>query len=909
MSLFSTIINSLSISGAVNLISQAAAAITGGADTPNSSEVLNPVAPSNIINVRWRSVSSTETLPGSDVATSSGVGHVAEFGEPTKTYGEWQEGGGAEVFSRFCHVGNEFLLHAEFWQLIGGNNWYNIWSSQDVYWKQYQTIEIDWADLSAKLKAIHPLSENLMVSGVYGTVVGMSVDLIQNGILDFSSLNTAYANEDSPTGTIGDDNIPLFNESIAPTVEMSTVKVGDINPTEVQVCSGGQAQKFAPYAYAATDVAGCEKFTLTVPMTLRFYFLPKDTNFQPNPDTVSGIANTKDYDSTTPSGGSAGGGAQLENAIPDMDDYKEEIETDKVSKYIAGINPIELFNGNSIIPYDSIFMSGDTYNLFVTAGGGVVSESGMYPNDRDTIFITQIKLSLDGNTMTVIQNSDFDDTPLLSLNEKVYGYIINSAGDYTCSFCGFVSSISRRLDGKAEHIVYECKDLTHYLNQVVTPSYFIYKPPSSESSDPGKTYDTIIKELLTKMGITNADVTLPNVAAPELNYNFTSARNVLEEMTSYLGKYVFYATKNGVLTINTSDSGSNVGSYRIPTRGESVGSHKVSTFYPTRDTVLSRSRIIITGDYAVKETESIGTYQYPVFNIEKPTPELIGEVTSEPAYVIDPRACTKTGVFCYKDEPTGQWITYFMFRPGKTIVTPLISNPEISAEFIKIYSGMSPYTTPTPYSSPRTTEGGMYQELPIEFISANFGNSFYYLYKWVRPGIHGNTGTDAIWYDKYLAISQKYCVRENEPLTAVFDTGEQGGVEVLKIPEFKKITSKNYNRDDTVLMRNYAAIVAEYHKPTYGGRAIIQGLENQLNLLDKVSFTNTDLPAIECTDLPIHSIVYDLVKRETTLELSDKLFFNLPFFDYKGELRKKAAQTALTIAAVDQFNKYNASRL
>jgi hypothetical protein len=295
------------------------------------------------------------------------------------------------------------------------------------------------------------------------------------------------------------------------------------------------------------------------------------------------------------------------------------------------------------------------------------------------------------------------------------------------------------------------------------------------------------------------------------------------------------------------------------------------------DYSLSRSRVVLTGDYVVREIEKSVEYDYYTEKSEK-----------------DPLTNTDNGLFYYKSK-LGVPIFYFMFRPGKQVVTPLISDPEKSAFFAITEYG---WNKKDPiYNLPYL------RELSIKHVSKQIGNNFFYC----------SAPASIIWHKdlpksisvaKTATVLHKYAVREAEPLTVTKSTGYTGGVEVIKVPEFKKIISAKYNRDDTPLMRRYIDLMTDYYKPTYGGRLVVQGLETHLNLLDKVSITNTNLTSDETTALVIHSIHFDCVRRETTLELSDRVFINQPYFDFQGDLRRKEARLKNRVDTLNQWTIY-----
>jgi len=115
-----------------------------------------------------------------------------------------------------------------------------------------------------------------------------------------------------------------------------------------------------------------------------------------------------------------------------------------------------------------VYFTTDDYSSFVSAGGGVVGESGIFPNSEN-LFIESVRLSVTGNEMTVVQLEKFDSTPKFKVGEKIYGYIINQDGDKQPVFCGYVHSISKRLSSRGQEIVFTCRGLKYYMKDLYTP--------------------------------------------------------------------------------------------------------------------------------------------------------------------------------------------------------------------------------------------------------------------------------------------------------------------------------------------------------------------------------------------------------------------------------------------------------
>ena len=508
-------------------------------------------------------------------------------------------------------------------------------------------------------------------------------------------------------------------------------------------------------------------------------------------------------------------------------------------------------------------MKGDDYNIFEAAEGGIIAESGVFPNGV-SMFIEKIHRSVEGSTMTIVQNSDFDDTPLLTKREKVFGYILNESGDTKPAFTGYVESIQKRLEGTAEEIVYECKDLTYYLNQFITPSYYIYSPPSHGGKGPIKTYDNIIKEILNRAGIPNAYVNLPDITSPPVDWIFENVKTVLEWGCKYFGNYVYYTDRYGILNVRAIDSHTGTKTYTIPTRGTSVSdSYKALKFDPLTDMSRSRSRVILVGDFPISEKVIWGNYKLY-------------------ATAIESKDVTKTGRYFYVDSDTRKNVYYFMLKPLQTLVSQLLSNPQAACKIEVL--GKSPEL--------KTPAEAVFR--PIEVGIANINTNVGVSAILATDKVFNLRGTETVggYWNWYTLIRSTFAIRDNDPLSVYADTGYSGGVEVLKRPEFKKINSSSYSINDTSLMKTYLSYLTEYFKPVYGGKLELDGLVNDIDLLYKVTVNGTGLSSAETEDLIVYDITYDIKNKKTMLSLSNKTFLDLPTFDPIRD-RKRADNEAL----------------
>ena len=545
-------------------------------------------------------------------------------------------------------------------------------------------------------------------------------------------------------------------------------------------------------------------------------------------------------------------------------DKKEGNEqTSDAGSYKTGLNRTQSQYENIIVPFDSVYFTTDTYNQFVEAGGGIVAESGIFPNG-EALYIEEIRLSLSGSSMTVVQVAKFDATPKLKVGERIYGYIINQAGDYQPSFAGYVYSMQRRLTDRGQEIIYECRDLKSYLSQFITPTYFKYRPPSYGGKGSIKTIKEIIDELLIKAGITNFENDLPEITCPPVEWIAEPLSNVLDWACNIAGNYVYFVDKNGILRIKQTTSGNFIKEIPIPSEGDYLKDHpeyKVLRFEPITDNSLSRSRIVILGDYEMGEVERTFTLtclgeksMNGSFDMSAIYYETRGFATIHPYAVIVPQR-------------------------GRVLMTKLLSNPN-SSPTVYMWLGFTRIVRTqkageTEEDTKKATENlpkrvSSYHRLNIPLIKTDPGETWLIADKAPLPVVVGAKQD----------LDVHYAWRSVEPISVYLDTGYSGGVEVIRRPEFKKITSKVGSVDDTPLMYAYLEKLKDYFKPNYGGSLELDGLDIDLYLLGKVSITNTALPDEECKNLYITEIRYNIPQKTTTINLTNKVFLSgVPFFD------------------------------
>lgn len=824
------------------------------------------------INLRWRTTIKSWHLPG------GGLKKLVIPQSPTPnwedsylyTEGLWATGGSALVSKSWSKCNSPYINPNHYivtyrkqytdpqvgaaWLAVVGNFSYAF---------TIASPEIDWGNFFTQLKTGYdPASYQLLDLFFYdaGTATRYDIDKI-NGWADREELRNMYSSGDSTNSsirllkdvpdfkfkkqTLTDANFGTLGKSTGESLAgFSVGRVGEYGNNPVFVAAVEAQDQLTPAVgtcYSAGDY-------FTLPMVVRAVLKGGSSPIYP-PQTIA-VSETSEDPNPLDADDSAAGNS---------------VDSDSGSPAGGGLGSVQAFYGNSIIPFDSVFLSGANYNLFVSGGGGIVCETGFYPNG-ETLHIDKIKLDVEGSYMSVVQTGDFDGTTLINVGDKIYGYIFNEDGDTKPSFGGWVISKSRQLNGSSEEIVYECRDLKYFLNQLVTTSHVKYKPGTSLDSETVSVY-RIVKTVLMTSGLTNAVVDLPDFNAPAVEWNYEPINNVLEWACKFFGKYAFYVNKSGILNVGATDAGIEIKSFRVPSRGESVGTNKVLEFTPIEDTSRSRSRVILTGDYEI--TEKSITLNYTLNTTE-----------------VKPEDCTTSGLYWFNATNAETGITstyyYFMFRPGETLNSRLISDKSVIAKIYESWtSGVS-----TTYAQSQSVGNAVslgsvefwrkHEAQEITQSRTELGNSFIYIENpdFSSAGVH--------------TFEITYAVRSDSPIQVVVDTGYWGGVEVIKKSEFKKVTSFSGNVDDTVLMAVYANKIKDFYRPIYGGNLVIDGLDTDLYLLGKLSITNTSLPAAEADDLIIWAIEYDVPNKKTTVELSNRVFSGLPYFDtYRERVREK----------------------
>jgi len=528
-----------------------------------------------------------------------------------------------------------------------------------------------------------------------------------------------------------------------------------------------------------------------------------------------------------------------------------------------GMNTFSSNYGNSNLPFNSIYLTGANYNSFIAAGGGIVSNSGIFPIS-DTLYIESVRLSAEGSSATIKELVAFDSTPSLTIGDRLYIYLFNDNNVSKPVFYGFITSQRRSLNGRTTEITYECNDLTYFLDQFYTPSHYIYRPPSYNGSGVVKTYDRVLKEILNIAGIPTAILDIPTFNSPPMKWIYQSLKSVLEWASGFFGNYVYYIDKYGRLRFRAVSSGSVVKSYAVGSLSED---NCVEAFSPLTDYSRSRSRVVLTGDFAVTE-KKITSY--------------FGRGGQ-----LDPSACEQTGIFWFYDtvdddlydDKDGQEhkFYYFMFKPGETLNDKLLTDRNKSCRVvIKNYKN----------------EDGEYEDVEISprVFKTEEGDSEIYC--------------EDDRFKQGRRIEVIYAVRTNSPIQVATNTGYNGGTEVVRRPEFKKATSLYDSINDTAIMNSYLSTLKEFFKPVSGGSLVVDGLDLDIDLIDKVSITGTSLPVAESTGLTVYGINYDCVNLRTNIELSNKTMLNLPFFDVMRERSRNKNELLAKMGIIEDMTLY-----
>jgi len=821
----------------------------------------NPV----IATLRWRSKTITSILLTSPEDLVSNVSSVATPGT-SESLGAWTNGGSTSVSRQVCkwQNGSGFFFRRSFAAIYRPYlSWNYVHVSGEVAWQLTDvTPEIDWEDTMVQVRATYPAADYDILAVRFCNSIGDNcIDLVSEGIIDLDELNNYYR-DTSHTGEEITGDLWSFNKE-----QTSYERLVPYGP-------GGSN---IPFQYTNTwtidgitdDDAGlnfnetahdlslntCTSNSRSIPMYLKVWVFPR-TGVLTNPEETvveesPQLPDLEDTEGFSGTSGSTGSGSTSQ-----------------------GSNPINTLYGNTRLPFDSIYLTGSNYNSLVSAGSGVVTASGVFPKS-DSIYIEEIRLDVEGSSMTVVEVVEYDAVPSLALSEKIYAYIFNENNYSQPIFTGFVIGRRRRLTGQTKEIVYECRDLSYFLDQLYSPSYYLYQPPQPGQTGTFKTYDRVLKEILNIGGLPDAIVDIPNYAAPPTEWIYQDLRGVLEWVVKFFGKYVYYIDRHGRLNVRATDSLSNVKTYTVGDKLEEVS---IERFEPIADVSRSRSRLVLTGSYGLEERTAIGKYR------------AVGPVNPENA---------GTGFYWYYKDVNIYGYTkfyYFSFSSVEPFLEKLLSDQGASAKVS--------VTISTKLSSGVISTTNI--ELPISYFQSSVSGSKILSYfdlnqlptGTILPKDLSDPGNTT------FTFSVTYAKRSLEPIQVIKDTGLFGGTEVIKRPEFKKVISPLGSIDDTVLMRQYIEQIKSFYKPVYGGTLLLDGLDTEIYLLSKVSIAGTDLSSTETNNLICYGITYRVPEKRTVVELSNKVYGALPFFDIMRERSSSENEVLSKLSLIDETERY-----
>jgi len=798
-----------------------------------------------LVPLTWRYKTTTRSsLQGTGVPGWALGGVVGGGPSTAMTVGAWNLGGCATIGVSVSKSGAgapwNSLYYSQLRKDNGNTVTYRVGARYTISHTNIN-VEIDWETSLAGLQAAY--NSSLYAIGAVRNCNSLGVEAHPNidmsSLVNITNMNAGYQSTNPEASTLFDfkqsynyvdfkhNNGALDGEGEA--IQQTYQSLESSNLPGVTNDVAGLA--FAEAANvvmdtagwgSANNVSGCiEMYVLVYVKNIHFLdpVLPDRMYDKPVTDPFEITTDMSDFNQNFGSSGSTGNGSTEE-----------------------GMNAFSSTYGNSNLPFNSIYLTGSNYNSFIAAGGGIVSNSGIFPIS-DTLYIESVKLGVEGSSATIKELVAFDSTPSLTIGDRLYLYLFNDNNIDKPVFYGYITSQRRSLNGTTTEITYECNDLVYFLDQFYTPSHYIYRPPSYNGSGVVKTYDRVLKEILNVAGIPNAILSLPTFNSPPMKWIYQSLKTVLEWATNFFGNYVYYIDRYGRLRFRGVSSGSVVKAYAVGSLSED---NCVESFAPLTDYSRSRSRVVLTGDFEVTEKKVTSYFTRG------------GE--------LDPNENERTGIFWFYDttdddlydDEDGQEhkFYYFMFKPGETLNDKLLTDKNKSCRvIIKNYKN----------------EDGTYEDKEISprVFKSEEGDSEIYC------------EDDAFKQSRKIEII--YAVRTNSPIQVSANTAYDGGTEVVRRPEFKKATSLFDSINDIGLMNSYLTILKEFYKPVSGGSLVVDGLDLDINLIDKASITGTSLSASEAIGLTIYGITYDCVNLRTTIELSNKTMSNLPFFDVMRE--------------------------
>lgn len=520
----------------------------------------------------------------------------------------------------------------------------------------------------------------------------------------------------------------------------------------------------------------------------------------------------------------------------------------KGSNDLDQVNNTRLHYDDYITSFDSAYLSAGVYSQFVSAGGGVIAQSGAWANSEG-LYVESIDLSVSGSSMILVQLESYDSSAKMETGERIYGYLVNEDGDKNSQFAGIVHSISRRMGERGQEIVYECRDLKNYLNNLYTPVLYVNSDVDIKS---------LTNELLIKSGITNFVNNLPDTVRVSVSYQSSPITQVLDFVCSLAGEYFYWVDKSGYLIIDKLDNTNH--SYNIPSVGDAVSTNKVLDYKSLEDTSNSRSRIIVIGGNGGKVKEG---YIYKTF---KET-----DWTKNYDSLNDAINALASGFVTVGTTHPNVLQLYYLYKVVNK--EALSSLPTLGkSPFIEEYDSnqiLNSYGTHKIVAS----ISDFYLDGESTLETRNFyknGNHYgYFITKAFKVFVNNNA---LFSFGDTKAIKLYYAYRDlTDIFRVIYDTGNYGGVEVYTDSNFRKIDGINENIDDTDLMQVIAANLANYYTTAYGGTLELDGLETDIELGDTITLTNTNLPANARNSLKVFSISYNNMDRKTTIQLSNRL--------------------------------------
>lgn len=804
-------------------------------------------------------------------------------GDPFTICDEWSQGGGLTGIDASVHLdkftylpplGLAQVLYGHFHHgtpfTVPGTATLVGWFAENSETTKRDVLVVDWAQTLSPLT--DPTSPDYVDPTQYD-IAGYDWGGVTDA--DFAALDPRVANSNtSPTSNDGqglasqakrmdypykksDDPLPLGGNNDAggtQTIGAGGLGVQGSYSTDTDPDTGDLVvdytlvgvEPLVPLATKTIDNANHKKICLTFPGKITVYLAPQYSEGGTNLQWRTNAGTTKSAaaggtDGNNIDGSTKGGGGGLGSISGAVSTGSNPGQVDHTSTDTGSLTRTQVHRGNIVTTFDSAHLDPGDYDDFVDAGGGIVSESGVYPNSQ-TIYIENISLSVTGSEMTVVQLPEFDDTALLDPLERIFGYIINQDGDVQPSFAGYVTSKARRMNGNVQEIVYTCKDLKFFLDQFYSP--IIYKQERKASN-------SMVSTLLRSSGITNFENNLATTKT-SVDYNATPINQILDFHCGLSGNYYYWVTKNGILKIDQLNGTNH--NFAVPSVGTPVSdTYQIEALDLVEDLSLSRSKIVVIGgnSFSIREKEKQFSLIDPTWGSVPTTVNSIQDLDGQ-----------RTGMYAIQVVGTSGWA-------GESYNIYLVVTVDEDDELLnELPSGSPPYVTRR--RSSKRFSSGEFQEGNIVFRSATtivFGT-------WTMNKTTGQrkaTGTAVAPYDdEYLIVH--YAYKDNKNLLVVtVDTGNPGGTFVHKDSNMKEVTTPTEKTNDRPLMREIANKFAEYYIPVFGGKMVLRGLHTELALGERITITNTTSPSEEVQNLRIYDIDYNLRTRQTTLNLSTRV--------------------------------------